>query len=281
MLGFPLSPINGQTYTTSLGTNYVYDSSRTAWLINSSSGSQGLTGMPGITGSNGIQGITGNSGLTGTNGLTGSVGVVGITGSNGLTGLIGITGLNGINGITGSVGIQGITGPNGLTGIKGITGSNGIQGVTGSNGITGTTSGATGLPGSTGPQGITGLQGTPASPGNTAEGEIYATGGTLSVSGTPALVGSTVTWNNGQLNGFTTDLTNGELVCGSSALYGMQAEFDASGIASHDFLIAMYKNGNVITDHQASVRSPAGNGDFTVTIVGIDPLIPAIIYSYM
>jgi len=32
-MAFPVSPTNGQTYTTALGTFYKYDATRTSWLI--------------------------------------------------------------------------------------------------------------------------------------------------------------------------------------------------------------------------------------------------------
>jgi hypothetical protein len=55
MASFPLSPVNGQIWTNPLGTGYVYDSTRTAWLINS----QTVVGQTGLQGPTGVQGQTG------------------------------------------------------------------------------------------------------------------------------------------------------------------------------------------------------------------------------
>lgn len=66
-MSFPFSPIDGQTWTNPLGTQYRFDSTRTAWLINSQAvivngitGVQGLTGPAGA-GFTGLQGIQYNS----------------------------------------------------------------------------------------------------------------------------------------------------------------------------------------------------------------------------
>jgi hypothetical protein len=85
-MSFPLTPVDGALYTTALGTNYRYDSTRTAWNIVS----QTMTGVTGIQGSSGIQGATGLRGDTGIQGNTGVQGNTGIAGSSG-----GITGTAG------------------------------------------------------------------------------------------------------------------------------------------------------------------------------------------
>ena len=71
---FPASPINDQTYVNALGTEYLYDSTRTAWKIFSQNvtGITGLQGFTGIQGETGIQGFTGIQGGTGIQGITGS-----------------------------------------------------------------------------------------------------------------------------------------------------------------------------------------------------------------
>ena len=71
-MSFPFSPYNGQLYTTALGTSYVYDTTRAAWLINSQT-IIGLTGVQGITGPQGTQGNTGVQGGTGLQGLQGNL----------------------------------------------------------------------------------------------------------------------------------------------------------------------------------------------------------------
>ena len=48
-IGFPISPIDKQTFTTNMGTAYIYDGVRQVWLINAMAGSHGLTGYQGIT----------------------------------------------------------------------------------------------------------------------------------------------------------------------------------------------------------------------------------------
>lgn len=64
-MAFPTSPANDQTYTTSLGTTYRYDSTDTAWKI------VGCDAEPGVQGATGIQGIQGVTGLVGQTGIQG------------------------------------------------------------------------------------------------------------------------------------------------------------------------------------------------------------------
>lgn len=70
-MSFPQVPIDGQSYSNALGTEYRFDSTRSIWVINSQE----------ITGNTGIQGVTGISGSSGSNGVTGVQGVTGIQGT--------------------------------------------------------------------------------------------------------------------------------------------------------------------------------------------------------
>lgn len=94
-MSFPLSPLNGELYTTPLGTCYQYNNTDGKWIIVGSSvaGVQGITGLQGIQGDTGLQGETGIQGTTGVQGATGVQGVQGDTGVHGITGVQGITGL--------------------------------------------------------------------------------------------------------------------------------------------------------------------------------------------
>ena len=67
-MAFPSSPIDGQLYSQALGTEYRYDSTRTAWIINGQA----------ITGATGVQGLTGVAGETGVAGVAGETGVQGV-----------------------------------------------------------------------------------------------------------------------------------------------------------------------------------------------------------
>jgi hypothetical protein len=89
-MAFPISPTDGQLYTTSLGTIYQYQAIQDRWLLYShtivgETGAQGFTGLPGPTGllgPTGIIGFTGAQGFTGAPGFTGAQGVTGIVGLN-------------------------------------------------------------------------------------------------------------------------------------------------------------------------------------------------------
>lgn len=61
-MSFPVSPISGQSFTNTLGTRFLYDSTRNAWLIDTQAVT-GFYGATGIMGSTGIQGITGTASL--------------------------------------------------------------------------------------------------------------------------------------------------------------------------------------------------------------------------
>jgi hypothetical protein len=153
-MSFPSSPTDGQLYSQALGTEYRYDSTRAAWLINSQeiTGATGVQGIQGATGTDGVQGDTGADGIQGATGVQGVQGATGIAGVNGETGVQGNTGA----GIQGATGVAGADGSQGETGIQGDTGA-GIQGETGLSG----TSGGTGIQGETGAgiQGATGVAG--------------------------------------------------------------------------------------------------------------------------
>jgi len=92
-MSFPVSPIDGQQYSTALDTRYVYDSTRQAWLVDAQN-VLGLTGLQGMTGIRGVTGILGIDGNTGVQGVTGFYGQTGIQGHTGL-GIQGVTGLKG------------------------------------------------------------------------------------------------------------------------------------------------------------------------------------------
>ena len=51
-MAFPTAPYDGELYTNQLQTEYRYDSTRGAWIINS----QEITGATGVQGATGIQG---------------------------------------------------------------------------------------------------------------------------------------------------------------------------------------------------------------------------------
>jgi collagen type VII alpha len=177
-MSFPLTPVDGQQYTTNLGTRYQYSIAESKWIIVSQSlgvtGAQGNTGTVGPAGSAGDTGLPGSQGQTGAGGTTGVKGDQGSTGIEGLTGPVGLTGAQGSKGDTGSQGNTGIVGPLGATGSEGhtgIVGPAGTTGVAGDQGQTGTIgpSGATGIvgpDGQTGAQGHTGLQGSKGDTGS-------------------------------------------------------------------------------------------------------------------
>lgn len=91
-MAFPINPIDGEAYTNTLGTRYIYTAADNRWNIQ-----------------------TQNMGWTGAQGATGPLG-----GPQGVTGLQGPTGIFGPTGIQGSTGIRGVTGPSG--GPQGATG---------------------------------------------------------------------------------------------------------------------------------------------------------------
>lgn len=71
-MSFPISPVDGQSYTNILGTQYLYVAANGAWKINSllPTGAQGITGAIGLTGLRGLTGLSG-TGVTGFQGVTG------------------------------------------------------------------------------------------------------------------------------------------------------------------------------------------------------------------
>ena len=87
-MAFPLNPVDSQLFTTTLGTEYRYDSTNHRWLIISQS-VQGIQGVTGISlGDTGIQGVTGFLGETGIFGPAGVTGVIGTTGVSSKTGVL-------------------------------------------------------------------------------------------------------------------------------------------------------------------------------------------------
>jgi len=89
-MSFPVSPIDGDQYTTPLGTMYEYDSTSNAWYIVSQVIEKGDTGIQGMTGP--LGGPIGSTGI----GLAGETGIQGVTG---LRGFYGYTGIGGITGV--------------------------------------------------------------------------------------------------------------------------------------------------------------------------------------
>ena len=90
---FPASPIDGQQYTTQLGTVYEFLQSENKWNIKS----QIVTGVTGSQGATGLSGNNGTDGETGAQGATGTgVGYYyfGATGIEGNTGMVGPTGFS-------------------------------------------------------------------------------------------------------------------------------------------------------------------------------------------
>lgn len=81
-MSFPISPVDGQTYTNALGTIYIYDSTDNKWNIQSQN--LGVTGIQGAIGYTGLRGVTGLRGITG---LKGDAGAIGATGLRGVTGI--------------------------------------------------------------------------------------------------------------------------------------------------------------------------------------------------
>jgi len=102
-MAFPISPSDGQLYTSSLGTVYEYEAANDRWLLSSHVmvGETGLRGLTGAQGETGLRGLTGAQGETGLRGLTGAQAETGIiSGDATLTSLV-ITGNS--SGITGIV----------------------------------------------------------------------------------------------------------------------------------------------------------------------------------
>lgn len=211
-MAFPISPVDGEIYTTVYGTRYKYFAIDDKWVKDGMipignqgyTGIQGITGLLGYTGTQGytgIQGLTGLQGLTGFQGFTGSQGYTGIQGITGTAG--GGTGLQGFTGIQGNTGSQGFTGAQGYTGIVGATGYQGVTGFQGYTGIAGVTGyqgvtgsiGLTGPQGNTGAQGLTGLMGVTGFQGFTGvQGQSVGVTGTLNVviDGGRAVIGTGV-----------------------------------------------------------------------------------------
>ena len=156
-MSFPLSPNDGDLYTSGSGTTYQYSDTRNAWEIVL----QAVTGNQGIQGDTGVQGIQGSTGVIGLQGDQGDTGAVGDKGDQGETGAQGPTGAVGAQGDTG-VGATGLIGPTGVVGPQGQTGIGwtGAQGPIGAVGPQGT-QGETGIgwTGSIGPTGAVGAQG--------------------------------------------------------------------------------------------------------------------------
>jgi hypothetical protein len=182
-MAFPVSPTDGQLYTTNFGSRYKYYLADDKWIkIGLTPADQGATGYQGITGASGVNAPQGVTGLSGTTGAQGVTGLIGSTGYQGITGLKGITGSQGIDGVTGVPGTTGlanfiqtssfspsvsvpelmwnfvdesfygfVTGVNKWVQIS-SGGLKGSQGDTGSQGVTG-------LIGSAGSQGATGIVG--------------------------------------------------------------------------------------------------------------------------
>lgn len=83
-MAFPTSPVDGQKYTTSLGSVYEYVAADNKWIkagidlgVTGPAGDSGATGLQGETGSQGINGDTGPQGLTGLHlGITGVMNIV-------------------------------------------------------------------------------------------------------------------------------------------------------------------------------------------------------------
>lgn len=110
-MSFPSSPINGQSFTNTLGTSWLYDATRQAWLINSHT----------VIGETGIQGPQGDTGIQGVQGATGTQGIQGVQGDTGIQGVQGDTGVQGVQGVQGSTGTQGIQGATGIQGVTGVS----------------------------------------------------------------------------------------------------------------------------------------------------------------
>lgn len=91
-MAFPISPTDGQIYTTAFGSRYRYYAADDKWVKDGfvvqgnqgETGAQGETGFPGATG---IQGPQGSQGETGFQGETGGQGGQGETGLQGETGI--------------------------------------------------------------------------------------------------------------------------------------------------------------------------------------------------
>lgn len=107
-MSFPLNPIHNQAFTTALGTMYLYDSVRDAWIINGggASGFSGISGFSGASGYSGVSGFSGKSGYSGYSGISGFSGKSGYSGDSGKSGYSG----SGISGFSGKSGYSG--GPN-------------------------------------------------------------------------------------------------------------------------------------------------------------------------
>ena len=56
-MAFPQNPVSGQTFVTPLNTSYIYDSTRTAWLLNSSTN----TGVQVVTATDNTTTLTSSS----------------------------------------------------------------------------------------------------------------------------------------------------------------------------------------------------------------------------
>ena len=159
-MSFPLNPINNDIYLTPLGTRYIYNSARTAWIISS----QAVSGFSGYSGYSGKQGSSGYSGLatSGYSGYSGVDGHIGATGPSGYSG-VGSSGYSGYSGSTGSDGPSGYSGRgtsgysgSGVSGYSGLSGYSGYLGYSGYSGYSGSgISGASGYSGS----GISGYSG--------------------------------------------------------------------------------------------------------------------------
>jgi hypothetical protein len=92
-MAFPISPSDGQLYTSSLGTVYEYEAANDRWLLSShvmvgETGLRGLTGAQGETGLRGLTGAQGETGLRGLTGAQGETGLRGLTGAQAETGII-------------------------------------------------------------------------------------------------------------------------------------------------------------------------------------------------
>jgi len=204
--------------------------------------------------------------VTGSQGATGIQGALGTQGSTG-AGAQGATGSQGAKGSQGSGGSQGATGA-GAQGATGGQGPSASQGASGAQGGTGT--------GTQGAQGVQGNQGTPASPGSTAAGEITITGNVTATTLTTQNTWYPVTagWSVGDvLNGFTANTGAGSLTfTGTSVLNETLLNCSATlGNSSETYQIAVFKDGVLITEHEAELRGSTTE-EPNVALMGADSM---------
>ncbi len=207
----------------------------------------------------------------------GTPGPQGNQGPQGITGATGPTGLQGPQGPQGSQGNQGPQGPQGITGAQGPTG---LQGPQGNQGITGAT-GSQGNVGATGPQGITGSQGPQGNVGPTGVnvyGEMTITNNSTATTLTTQNTWYPITasWNLGDdFNQMTGNTAVGSLTCtANSAAQANETLASLSlnfGNASETYQLAVFKNGNLITEHETEL-SGTTTSEISSTLSGIDTM---------